>query len=132
MEHLENPESFFQQIRNLVNLKTLIYIEVPSKYYFPLSDSAHLVTFSEIGMLKLAERNGFKLIDSKNVSTPREAINYGYTLSSKRESKAYIFKLNKKIIQTRKTNKIEKINFYSISFILRASFSNVFKVNNFV
>ena len=55
-----------------------------------LSDSAHLVTFSEIGMLKLAERNGFKLIDSKNVSTPREAINYGYTLSS-RESLRHIF-----------------------------------------
>ena len=126
LEHLENPESFFQQIRNLVNLKTLIYIEVPSKYYFPLSDSAHLVTFSEIGMLKIAERNGFKLIDSKNVSTPREAINYGYTLSSKRESKAYIFKLNKKVIQTRKTKKTEKVNFYSVSFVLRASFSNVF------
>jgi len=122
LEHLENPETFFCQIKNLVNPNTLIYIEVPSKFYFPLSDLAHLITFSEFGMLKLAESNGFKLIESKNVFTPKESINYGYSLSSSRESKAYIFKIDSKLLKTKNS---KKIRFYFISFIFRASLSNI-------
>ena len=122
LEHLEDPSSFFKYILPYVDENSLVYVEVPSRFFFPLADPSHLITFSDHSMIKLAKDNGFKIVCKKTVSTPKESILYGYPLSSRFESYSFVFKKsnNSYIISD------ESDNFYEsrYAFLFKLSSSN--------
>ena len=93
LEHLEDPSTFFIDLRKYLSKEAIIYVEVPSKFFFPLSDPSHITTFSKEGLKRLGEENGFKMIMNCTNSAPKESIFYGYPLRSKFENESYIFKL---------------------------------------
>ena len=125
LEHLQNPSNFFSEIKNNINSNGIIYIEVPSRFFFPLSDKSHLTTFSKEGMINLAEKNGFKLIKNKTSSTPKESILYGYPLSSEYENQVFIFKLSGKNKNKSQVNILKTKNSLK-KFIFLAFISDIF------
>jgi len=125
LEHLKNPSKFFIEIKKHIRPDGIVYVEIPSNFFFPLSDKSHLTTFSKEGIIKLAHRNGFITIKNKTQSTPKESVLYGYPLSSKYENQIFIFKLAKEI-KIYNDDKIKK-NSYSLSkFIFKALISDIF------
>ena len=125
LEHLQNPSNFFSEIKNHINSDGIIYIEVPSRFFFPLSDKSHLTTFSKEAIINLAESHGFKVLKNKTSSTPKESILYGYPFSSEFENQVYIFQLAK----NNKKNSKDKIkeNRHSLKkFIFLAFTSDIF------
>ena len=97
LEHLDDPSEFFSSIKEVSSSNTIVYVEIPSRYFFPLGDPAHLITFSRESMISLALRFGFELIYSNSIKTPSEAVRYNYPFSSNYESQAFVFKYNSQI-----------------------------------
>ena len=123
LEHLEDPSLFFTGISNHVDKNSIIYVEVPSRYFFPLEDPAHLITYSKQGMVELAHRNNFQLIHSATVNTPKESILYGYPFSSSREAVYFVFRYTPEI---NKQSHGDVRRFESIiKFIIYSSLSNL-------
>ena len=134
LEHLEKPCNFFKDITKYISKEGIIYVEVPAKFFFPLSDPAHLTTFSKDGLIKLAEKNGFELIMNCFNNTPEESTLYGYPFSSRRESRGYIFRYKKKISSKRKSrrNNIFSIKNYIFLSLLSDLFLRLIMIKNYV
>ena len=97
LEHLDDPSEFFSSIKEVSCSNTILYVEIPSRYFSPLGDPAHLITFSRESMIGLALRFGFKLIYSDSIKTPSESVKYNYPFSSNYEAQAFVFKYNSQI-----------------------------------
>ena len=117
LEHLVKPSNFFKDISKYISKEGIIYVEVPAKFFFPLSDPAHLTTFSKEGLIKLAEKNGFELIMQCFNKTPEESTLYWYPFSSRKESRGYIFKYKKRISSNRNSRRVNIFSFNNYIFL---------------
>ena len=124
LEHLEDPSAFFSDILPVVNLNSLIYVEIPSRFFLPLSDPSHLTTFSKDSLVNLASKFGFELLQTNTISSPREVINYGHELSSPFEARYFVFKYSgiSELAYSFACSSISSVHI----FLLRSLFADLF------
>jgi len=123
LEHMPDPNAFFESIISCVDSDTLLYIEVPSRFFFPLSDASHLSTFSRCGLEALFQRHGYEVVLSTCVSTPRAALSFDYDSCSPFEAYACIFRLRKSLTSTQIL--LSACSTPYVHFLLRSSLADV-------
>ena len=77
LEHLTDPEETLNNLKNNLNKDGYIYAEVPNLYGGPMSDEAHLTTFSIYSLIKLFENLNFEIISFGYLSDPKHTIKFG-------------------------------------------------------
>lgn len=78
LEHVESPKSIMMEIGGALQKGSILYLEVPNIFGFPMKDPAHLTSFSKHSLCRLVERAGFEIVNSGFVSSPKCADKYGY------------------------------------------------------
>jgi len=131
LEHIDDPlELIFKLNRHLPN-RTIVYIEVPNLYGFPLCDPAHLTSFSSKSLRNLLSKAGMTHIKHGFSSTPFESILYGYPFSGLQENIYFLCITNNKSCNSYE-NIISKEVFLKkrkfkkkILFLIKLFFSNL-------
>lgn len=98
LEHIDRFETFINNLLKYGAKGAHLYIEVPNLYGAPMSDKAHLMTFSKESLSFLLVRNGFKIVESGYTSTPDEAFKYNYNYMSNWENLYFLVQINKEDI----------------------------------
>lgn len=125
IEHLEDPIYQLSFIHKFLNKDGLLYVEVPNMYGFAFNDPAHLTSFNLDSLKYLLYRCGFIIIESGNVSTPKESFNYDYQNAHSKENIYCLAKKADKNIGKELKLNLNKNNIYKISTLLRLSLCNL-------
>ena len=118
LEHIEDPKELIDNMAEKLEENTLIYIEVPNVYGFPLCDPAHVTSFSKQALSKFMQHAGFSLVDQGFISTPASSFKYGYWYESPEENIYFLgrYKGIKKNIQEKNPNLQEFMNKLDFSY----------------
>jgi len=86
LEHLDNPKSILENLKNNLSKNGILYAEVPNLYGFPLTDESHKLTFTIHSLSKLFEDSGYNIIKYGYATTPEESLKLGYYYNNNKEN----------------------------------------------
>tara|TARA_B100001758_G_C18410984_1_gene615667 strand:- start:2779 stop:3807 length:1029 start_codon:yes stop_codon:yes gene_type:complete len=99
LEHLEDPIDVLSKLNSNLAKNCICYIEVPNLYGFPVSDEAHLMSFSSKGLVETITQSGLEIIEIGYSTTPKSSVLYEYPLAHSQENLYAICKGNNSLIK---------------------------------
>ena len=86
LEHLNEPIDVLSDLTSNLSRNCIFYLEVPNLYGFPVSDEAHLLSFSSKGFIDTIKQSGLEILEIGFSSTPESSILYDYPISNSKEN----------------------------------------------
>ena len=110
LEHIDEPKKLLLSLKNSLESKGILYIEVPNLFGIPMQSESHISSFTLESFIRNMPIFGFTILKSGFSQSTYNTFDFGFNYISKKENIYVICTLNNKEVIDKKVSLFKNKN----------------------